>query len=405
MSEMGWVVAEYPLFGIGPAELEAKAKLAYPEVVDLLTKGRENNEAMPRPRAEEKPSQTIRLFGDSINEILEKLNAGFNKLHWSDGLPLVPPTREALDEMLSGISLPPDEVVGFLYPNQGKATVGKIAINAVMAGCRPDYMPILVAAIKAITTPQYNQELNLISTGSFFPVVLVNGPVAKKVNMNSGRGLFGPGWRANATIGRAVRLMIINLGGSWPNINDMGNMGHPGKYTCCIAENEESSPWPPLSEELGYPKGTSTVTVMPGLFMGYLGTVGGPNPEDVLQPLCEQLRATHTTSSISPAAQTMVVLNPLQSKMLHAMGFDKQDVKRYIYENTRISSETYLRMAKLAVNERFKVRKYLSTWPGSTTSMHESLDNIRVVVAGAEGTQGLFVRGFLGNMVTCQIPT
>lgn len=360
---------------------------------------------MPQLGTVEKAQQTIRLFGKTINEILERLNASFLKLHWSDGLPLVPPTQEALDEMLSGVSLPPDEVVGLLYPNQGKATIKKIAINAVMAGCRPDYMPIIVAAIKAIITPEYNQELNLISTGSFFPVVLVNGPIAKKVNINSGRGVFGPGWRANATIGRAVRLVIINIGGSWPDINDMGNMGHPGKYTCCIAENEASSPWPSLSEELGYPKESNTVTVMPGLFMGYMGTVGGPNPEDVLQPLCEQLCSTHTTSSITPSAQTLVVLNPLHAKMLHNMGLSKQDIKQYIYENTRISSEKYLRMAKLAVNERVKVRKDLSTWPGSTIPMHESPDKICVIVAGAEGAQGLFVRGFLGNMVTCKVPT
>ena len=313
--------------------------------------------------------------------------------------------------MLSGTSLAPNEVVGLLYPNQGKATVEKIAINAVMAGCRPDYMPILIAAIKAITTPKYCQEQNLISTGSFFPVILVNGPIMKELNINAGRGVLGPGWRANATIGRAVRLMIINIGGSWPDINDMGVMGHPGKYTCCIAENEVSSPWPSLSQELGYSKGTSTVSVMPGLFMGYVGSIGGPNPEDVLQPLCEQLCSTNTTSSITPEVETLVVLNPIHARMLHNMGLNKQDVKNYIHENTRFSCEKYFRMVKLAVEDVGRkslckdagVRKSLCTWPGSTIPMHESADKIRVIVAGAEGTQGVFIRGFLGDMVTCRV--
>jgi hypothetical protein len=408
MPEIGWVLVEYPIAGLEPAELEAKAKLAYPRIVAILTKDRDYTKAKPQFDAPEGVKQTIRLTGDTVNEILEKLNVSFNKNCWSDGLPLVPPTVEAVNEMLSGLSFPPDHVVGLLYPNQAKATVEKIAINAVMAGCKPVYMPILVSAIKAITIREYNQERNLLSTGGLFPVVLVNGPIAKKANVNGAGNAFGPGWRANATIGRAVRLVIINIGGSWPGRNDMSALGHPAKYTCCIAENEESSPWVSLSEELGYPKGASTVTVMPGLFMGYCGTSGGPNPEDILQPLCDQLCSANSTSSIDPSAQTLVVLNPIHAKMLHNMGFNKQDVKQYIYENTRHSIEKYLRMVKLAAyssEEIAKIHKNLSTWPGSTVSMHESPDKIRIIVAGAEGTQNLFIRGFHGDMVTCEVPT
>jgi hypothetical protein len=305
--------------------------------------------------------------------------------------------------MLKGISLPPNEVIGLLYPIQGKATVKKIAINAVMAGCRPDYMPVLIAAIRAITSPEYNQESTLVSTGSFFPVVVVNGPIGKKINMNGGRNAFGPCWRSNATIGRAIRLMIINIGGSWPEVNDMSVLGHPGKYTCCIAENAESSPWPSLSEELGYPPMTSTVAVYPGLMMGYVTTTGGPNPEDILQPLCEQLSSVSSTVSITPTVQTLVILNPLHARKLHDMGLTKQDVKQYIYENTRFSSEKYLRMVKLAAMET-KVRKDFSSWPGSTVPLFNSPDRIYVIVAGGEGVQSTFIRGFFGNMAVCEIP-
>jgi hypothetical protein len=400
MPEMRWVLVEYPIAGLEPDELEAKAELAFGSFVDHLTKDRGNPEAAADFDAAAVVKHTISLSGDSINEIMEKLSNSFNKLCWSDGLPVVPPTQEAVDEMLAGISLPPDHVVGHLYPNQGRATVEKIAINAVMAGCRPDYMPVLATAVKGITTPDFNQEKTLISTGSFFPLVLVNGPIAKKLDINAGRGAFGPCWRANATIGRAIRLMIINIGGSWPDVNDMGVMGHPGKYTCCVAENEAASPWPSLAEELGYPKAQSTVTVFPGLFMGYLGSVGGSNPEDILQPLCEQLCSTNTTCSITPSCQTFVFLNPVHAKMLHDLGFDKQDVKQYIYQNTRFSSEKFLRMARLAVEEDSKFRKTVSSWPGSTVPMHESPDKIVVIVAGAEGTQGVFIRGFFGLSAT-----
>jgi len=400
MPEMGWVPVAYPIAGLESEELEAKAEKAFESFVHLLTRDSGESESGKQFEEPDVSTQTISICGGSFYEILEELNDSFNKLRWSDGLPLVPPTREAVDEMLSGISLSSDHIVDYLYPKYGKATVEKIAINAVMAGCRPEYMPVLVSAVKGIATPAFNQEKTLISTGSFFPLVLVNGPIAGKLDINSGRGVFGPGWRANAAIGRAIRLMIINIGRSWPDVNDMGVMGHPGKYTCCVAENEKASPWPSLAEELGYANGKSTVTVFPGLFMGYMGSVGGPNAEDVLQPLCEQLCSTNTTCSITPSCQTFVFLNPVHAGMLHEMGLDKQDVKQYIYQNTQINSEKFLRMARLAVEEDSKVRKIVSTWAGSTVPMHESPDKIVVVVAGAEGTQGVFIRGFFGHSAT-----
>ena len=403
MPQMEWAEVEYPLAGLSQEEGEAKAKSAYARIVEILTrKDLKRRSDIPESYPEAK-DKNLRFSGDTLNDVLEEMNAAFMDLHWGDGLPLVPPTREAVEEMLKGVSLRPDDVIGLLYPGQGKATVKKIAINAVMAGCRPDYMPVLIATIRAITSPEYNQESTLLSTGSFFPVLVVNGPIAKKIQMNGGRNAFGPGWRSNATIGRAIRLMIINIGGSWPNVNDMSVLGHPGKYTCCIAENAQSSPWPSLSEELGYPPATSTVAVYPGLMMGYVTTTGGPNPEDVLQPLCEQLSAVSSTVSIVPTVQTLVILNPLHARKLHDMGLTKPDVKRYIYENTRLSGEKYLRMTQLAAMKT-KIRKDFSSWPGSTVSLFDSPDRIYVVVAGAEGVQSTFIRGFFGNIAICEVP-
>ncbi len=404
MAAMGWAVVPYPLAGLEPAEREAKARAAYPTLLNLINQERANGGASGVAQEAAAQQRTIRVAGDSVNEVLEHLGATLNKLRWSDGLPLVPPTREAVDEMLKGTSLPQEQVVARMYPNEGKATVEKIAINAVMAGCRPDYMPVLIAAVKGIATPCFNQEQTLVSTGSFFPTALVNGPIVEKLNINAGRGLFGPGWRANAAIGRAIRLMIINIGGSWPDINDMGVMGHPGKYTCCIAENEGASPWPSMAQELGYSPASSTVTMLPGLFMGYFSTIGGSNAEDVLQPLCEQLCSVGTTSAYASWTETLVVLNPVHARMLKDMGMTKEDVKRYVYENTRFPMETYLRMKRLIVEEKLDDRaNTLSSWPGSTVSMHASPEKIRVIVAGAEGTQGVFIRMFLGLMATHEL--
>ncbi|MEE8396747.1 MAG: hypothetical protein V3S29_11875, partial [bacterium] len=204
MPALNWALVPYPLAGLGDAEREAKARAAYPTIVGQLTNGNGAGAGAAAPRAEPVPQaepgppaqpvpraepvrelqENIHLSGDSVNEVLERLGTTLEKLRWSDGLPLVPPTREAVDEMLAGTSMAPDEVVARLYPNEGKATVEKIAINAVMAGCRPDYLPILIAAVKCIATPRFRQELTLISTGSFFPTVIVNGPIAKKLDIN-----------------------------------------------------------------------------------------------------------------------------------------------------------------------------------------------------------------------------
>jgi hypothetical protein len=399
---MRWAVVEYPLAGLSPAERENKAKSVYPRIVEILTRGEEKARTdFPDP-SRRAPDEIIRFTGDTINQVLEQMNVTFLKEQRGDGLPLVPATREAVEEMLTGISLPPDEVVGLLYPGRGKATGRKIAINAVMAGCRPEYMPVLIAAIKAITGPEYNQESTLISTGSFFPVIIVNGPVAKTAGLNGGRNAFGPCCRANATIGRAVRLTMINIGGCWPEVNDMSVLGHPGKYTCCIAENADASPWPSLAEEHGYPAGTSAVAAYPGLMMGYVTTTGGPHPEDVLQPLCEQLSSVSSTVSITPTVQTVVILNPYHARKLHDLGLSKEDVKRYIYENTRIPSDKFLKMTRLAAMET-TFRKDISTWPGSTVSFFDSPERIFVIVAGAEGVQSTFIRGFFGNMAIREI--
>lgn len=382
---MRWAEVEYPLAGLSPSQREEKARSTYPRIIEILTQtGRKARDEAPAPHPG--VEKTIRLTGHSVNELLERMNAEFLEQHWGDGFPLVPPTKPAVDEMLSSISLPPEEVIGSLYPGQGKATVKKIAVNAVMAGCRPDCMPVLVSAVRAISSPEYNQESTMVSTGAFFPFLVVNGPIAKKIGMNGGRNAFGPCCRANATIGRAIRLMIINIGGAWPGVSDMSVLGHPGKYTCCIAENSEASPWSPLSEELGFPPDRSTVTAYPGLMMGYATTTGGPNPEDVLQPLCEQLSAVSSTVSITPTVQTFVILNPFHARKLHEMGLTKQDVKRYIYENTRFSREKYNKMVKLAAMET-KGRKDLSSWPDATVSLFDSPDRLFIMVA-SKGSEG-----------------
>ncbi|MDE2844431.1 MAG: hypothetical protein OXN21_13780, partial [Chloroflexota bacterium] len=154
---------------------------------------------------------------------------------WSDGLPITPPTAERVEAMLASVSLDPGRVVAQLPPNWGDATVERLAINAVMAGCLPEYLPVIVAGVSAMSDPAFNLYAIQATTHSCAPLFIVNGPIRQKLGMNSSSGAYGPGWRANATIGRAVRLALLNIGGGYPGVGDMSTQGAPSKYTYCVA--------------------------------------------------------------------------------------------------------------------------------------------------------------------------
>src|SRR5262249_24111947 len=155
----------------------------------------------------------------------------------------------------------PEQVLGMLPPRQGEATVEKLAINAVMAGCLPEYLPVLIAAVEAVADPDFNLDGVQATTHPVAPLIVVNGPLARRLNINSGYNCFGQGFRANATIGRAMRLVLMNVGGGLPGTGDRSTQGSPSKFSYCIAENEEANPWEPLHVERGFPRDVSTVTV------------------------------------------------------------------------------------------------------------------------------------------------
>ena len=181
-----------------------------------------------------------------------------------DGLPVVPPTEERVLRMLHGTTRPPSEVVAHVPPNLAPATIEKIAVNAVMAGCRPEYLPVVIAAAEAACTEEFNLHGVLATTYFATPVIVVNGPVRRNIGLNCGANMFGQGFRANATIGRALQLLVRNVGGGRPGGIDMSTIGQPGKFTCCVGENEEESCWAPFHVERGFAANTSTVTLFAG---------------------------------------------------------------------------------------------------------------------------------------------
>src|SRR5215831_410042 len=183
---------------------------------------------------------------------------------WTDGLPVVPPTEVRVHRMLEGTRRAPDEIVAAVPPDLAPASVEKVAINAVMAGCKPEYLPVVLAAVEAACTDQFNMHGVLATTMPVGPVIVVNGPIRRAIGMNSGMNVFGQGNRANLAIGRALQLVVRNVGGGRPGEVDRATHGNPGKIAFCFAEDEEGSPWSPLSADFGAARGTNTAVLLTG---------------------------------------------------------------------------------------------------------------------------------------------
>src|SRR5499433_1299919 len=209
---------------------------------------------------------------------------------WTDGLPVVPPTPERVGAMLEAARLAPQQQVAFITNRAVSITAEKVAVNSVMAGCKPEYMAVVVAAVEGIGDPAWSYHGPGTSTGGAAVLMIINGPIARELDINCGDNLFGPGWRANLTIGRALRLVMRNVCGSLPGLLDRGTLGHPGKLSYVIAENETESPWTPLHVERGFRPDQSTVTVMaaesPHQFYNQLS----PDAEGVLITLADSMK-------------------------------------------------------------------------------------------------------------------
>ena len=210
---------------------------------------------------------------------------------WTDGLPVVPPTRAKVHAMVERSGRAASEMIAELPPQGGKATVERIATNAVMAGCLPEYMPVILTALEAMLETRFNLRGVLCSTHVSTPLLILNGPIVQALHVNSGHNVFGPGWRANATIGRAVQLALVNIGGAQPGVLDKATFGHPGKYTYCIAENEAASPWEPLHVERGFQRADNTVTVYPAEAPHNINNHGSQNARDLLTVVMDSAAA------------------------------------------------------------------------------------------------------------------
>src|SRR4030095_3705747 len=250
---------------------------------------------------------------------------------WTDGLPVVPATPDLVGEMLDAAGLKPDAVIAEMPSRKVAVTAEKVAINAVMAGCKPEYLPVVVAAVKGLATPEFG--LHHVASALSGPtiVIVVNGPVAKRIGMNATNNVFGGGVRANATIGRALRLVRLNCLKYRPGVSDRATMGTPGKMTCCIAENEEDHPWEPWHVERGYRPDQSTVTLVAACTMIQVWNYG-----DHLQLLRAIGDAVSYLGSIAILGRTpaAVVLGGEHAALLRASGWSKREVRDFVVEHT-----------------------------------------------------------------------
>jgi hypothetical protein len=252
---------------------------------------------------------------------------------WTDGLPVVPPTDVRVLRMLQGTTRRPDEVLGLIPPNLAECTVEKAAINAVMAGCKPEYMPVVLAALEAALEPEFTLHGVLATTYFSGPIIIVNGPVAKRIGMNSGINALGQGNRANATIGRALQLIVRNVGGGRPGEADRATLGNPGKYTFCFAEDESDPGWEPLSVSRGFARGVSTVTLFQG--EGVQGIVDQKSraPEDLARSLAMALNAIGHPK-LTQMQRAILVLSPEHYAIFKEAGWDRKRIDKAINEAT-----------------------------------------------------------------------
>jgi hypothetical protein len=263
----------------------------------------------------------IRSRRIEVAELEDDIEAAYDR-GWTDGLPVVPPTEIRVMRMLEGTTRAPDEVVAVVPPDLVECTVEKVAVNAVLAGCRPEYLPVVLAAVEAACTDEFNAHGLLATTYFSGPVVMVNGPVRRNIGMNSGVNALGQGNRANATIGRALQLVIRNVGGGRPGQVDRATLGNPGKYTFCFAEDEEGSPWEPMSVERGVAVGRSAVTLFAG--EGVRGVVDqlSRDPSSLARSFAACLR-TVAHPKLPMAFDAVLVVSPEHGRVFRDAGWSK----------------------------------------------------------------------------------
>jgi hypothetical protein len=339
---------------------------------------------------------TDRVF--ELEDSWDAVNQWFFERDMTDGLPIVPPTQARVAAMLDHaerkLGFSAQDIVGCLDPKRGVATIENIAANAVMAGCYPEYMPVLIAAVQAMSDPQFNLYAVQTSTHNTSVLPLVNGPIARAIDLNCGYNSTGSRWRSTATIGRALRLIMANIGGTPGSIN-IHTQGHIARYDTCIAENEAENPWEPLHVERGFSPGMNVVTVFPACPAAMIDERGASkNGKDLLKTIALSLAYVGNRNT-SGEGEPLLILCPQHARMLCDGGYGKADVKRFLWERARVPYKDIpegVRISLSQTNQKF----YGDVDADYGVPIAGRPEDIAIVVMGGKGTHSLSVQTILG---------
>ena len=369
---------EHPLGGERPEAVARRALQAVDQLTDVMTV----DAAPPLSAPSLQPQHATVDAAPEAVLVTDDVFQAFCEREWCDGLPIVPPTEERVHAMLGGLD--GAVTLGAMAPLWRQATLEKLAVNAVMAGCEPAYFPVIVAAVEAMLDPRFNLYGVQATTHPVAPLLIVNGPYGRAIGLHGGSGCFGPGVRANATIGRAIRLVLMNVGGAWPGRYDMATQGSPAKFSFCIAENEAASPWGPMCDG-------DTVTVY-----------GGEPPHNVNDHVATTAAGILTTIADTAVSlgsnvgwyfsqsQLLVVLGPEHAATVAGDGLTRADVQRFLFEQARLP------LGRIKLGGMWGMHD----WPAWMNAVRDdaalmpqvpSPDDVLVVVAGGSGKHSAVV--------------
>ncbi|MBI2869359.1 MAG: hypothetical protein HYX96_05995 [Chloroflexi bacterium] len=313
----------------------------------------------------------------------------FYERGWTDGLPVIPPTAASVSRMLS--SRDPGELVAILPPRGGEATLEKIAINAVMAGCLPEYLPVIIAAVEALAEERFNLAGVQATTHPCTPLLIINGPVARRLGVNGRGNAFGPGVRANAAIGRAIRLIMLNIGGGVPGQVSKTTQGSPARFTYCAAENEVDSPWPALHAERGFQPGESAVTVFAAEPPHNINDHLSITAEGILTTAAATMATAGNNNLMYLLGEPVLILGPEHAATIARDGFSKEQVKDFIFERARLPLG---RLAETHIAFRKECRNTFGEFADAESVPVARRKDIVVLVIGGEGKHSSFAPTF-----------
>ncbi len=371
-------------------EIKALAAQCAGDITRLLHEVSQKTETDVKTAAVETDPRARQIVVGDDQESFDQL---CRERRWSDGLPLVPPTPERVARLLTGTRRDPQKVIALLAPAYGAATVEKIAINAAMTGCNAAQMPLLIAAVEALADPEFNLQGIQATTNSATPLVIVSGPLAQELGFNSGINCLGQGVWMNATLGRAIHLMLQNIGGALPGEMDQATQGQPGKFTFCCAENQAGNPWEALHVERGMGAGDSAITVV-----GASGTLNmnthAKDADDLLRVIADTM--IHPTSNdYWFGGEPWIVMGPEHAAVLKEARLDKPMVQRRLWELSRMPGARFAQK-DFDRTRHTRLAELGDTGGDSLFPISPDPGHIGIVVAGGPGTHSVYVPTF-GN--------